>query len=359
MLIFFYFHFVFILFLQSSATSLFQQANYDLNSFLNDSTVASYGIDSFDLSLLGSDYDNYQCHHIKCEDVGSSPKSPSNLTLSIDIDHSGYQYPTQCQLKQEDNLDWQQQQYFLQTSSLLSPISPSTTSHSAPSPCPSLEYSSIKQEQQIQLPPSPPDSNGAQSPQSIHFDNYKVEQFEEQAYSVLSPNSAESPHDVKYLLNSTESIPERKQQDHQVLREFLQDTSFQRKHNLKPLALESLFGGLNQQGDIEPVISLALQHAKQEVHATCIALKISPDPQLWSQQQVQLWISSTIKQFKLEPIGESEQLFSENGQTFAMLSDEEFIRRAPQVRREFYVMKTLSIIDFIDGFRLVAYCTHN
>lgn len=311
------------MFSQANTTSLFQhQSSYDLNSFLNDNTI-SYGVDSFDLSLLGSEYafDSYQ--QPKCEDVTSA----SNLALSIEIDNCYQQYPTQSQLKQEDNHDWQQQQYYLQSSSLLSPISPAATTHSSPSPCPSLDYSNIKQEQLLFLPPSPPDSNGVPSPQSIHCDSYKVEQFDDQ-FSVLSPNCAENSIDIKYLL---ENSREQKQQDHQVLREFLQDTSFQRKHNLKPLALESLFGGLTQQGDIEPVICLALQHAKQEVQATCKALNISPDPQQWSEQQVQLWISSTVSQFKLEPIVKSELAFPEDGQSFAMLSDEEFIRRAPQV----------------------------
>ena len=322
----------FILILQSNNTSLFQhQSSYDLSLLLGDNISSSYGVDSFDLSLLGSDYafDTYQIPQIKCEDVLTSH---NNLTLSIEIDN-GYQYPNQTIVKQEDNHDWQQQQYYLQSSSLLSPISPATTIHSSPSPCPSIDYSIIKQEQ-LFLPPSPPDSNGVPSPQSIHCDNYKVEQFDEQSYAnqaVLSPNCNENSIDIKFLLDSTNNR-EQKQQDHQVLREFLQDTSFQRKHNLKPLALESLFGGLTQQGDIEPVICLALQHAKQEVQATCNALKISPDPQEWTEQQVQLWITSTIKQFKLDPIVNCELVFPENGQMFAMLGDDEFVQRVPQVR---------------------------
>jgi SAM pointed domain-containing ETS transcription factor len=306
-----------------------QQSSYDLNQFLIDNSAASYGVDNFDLSLLSSDYafDNYQATQIKLENGVDS-----NLALSIEIDNC-YQYPTQNQLKQEDNTDWQQQ-YYLHTSSLLSPISPATTAHSSPSPCPSVEYHTtiIKQEQNILLPPSPPDSNGVPSPQSAHCESFKIElqDIDEQSFSnstILSPNCAENTIDIKYLLDSREQ----KQQDHQVLREFLQDTTFQRKHNLKPLALESLFGGLTQQGDIEPVISLALQHAKQEVQATCNALNISPDPQQWSEQQVQLWISTTIKQFKLEPISKCDLLFPENGQLFAMLSDEDFTQRVPQV----------------------------
>lgn len=323
------------LFLQTNTTNLLHhQSIYDLNSFLNDSTTSSYGIDSFDLSLLGSEnsFENHQSAQIKCEEEFSP--SANHFALSIEIDNC-YQFPTQTLLKREDNnLDWHNQKNYLQSSSLLSPISPATTVHSSPSPCPSIEYSTVKQEKHILLPPSPPDSSGVSSPQSIHCENnFKLELIDEPSYlnqMVLSPSGTENSLDLKFFLESSDNRGQ-KQQDHQVLREFLQDTSFQRKNNLKPLALESLFG-LGQQGDIEPVISLALQHAKQEVQATCKFLKISPDPQQWTEEHVQLWINSTIKQFKLEPIVRSELVFPENGRLFAMMSDEEFIQRAPQVK---------------------------
>lgn len=64
--------------------------------------------------------------------------------------------------------------------------------------------------------------------------------------------------------------------DHQLLRECLQDTSFQRKNNLRPVALESLLGGWDARGDIEPVISLALEQARRDVEDTCTTLNISP-----------------------------------------------------------------------------------
>lgn len=145
-------------------------------------------------------------------------------------------------------------------------------------------------------------------------------------------NRTENSLEIKYFFESSEKH-EQKQQNYQLLRDFLQDTSFQRKNNLRPLALESIFG-LTQQinRDIEPVISLALQHAKQEVQATCKSLNISPDPQQWTAEQVQLWMKTTIKQFKLDPIERIESTFPENGQMFAMLTDEEFIQRAPRVR---------------------------
>jgi SAM pointed domain-containing ETS transcription factor len=302
-----------------------QQTSYDLNSLLNDpSATSTYGVDSFDLSLLGTDYqfDSYQ--QLKLDDVNES--TTNNLALSIEID-STFAYPSQTQMKQEDLQDWSVvQQYYLQSSSLISPISPATTIYSSPSPCPSVEYPTIKQEYPLILPPSPPDSNGVPSPQSIHCDSYKIEQFDDSYQTALSPSAGENFIDINYLLEN-----DKNKQDHQVLRGFLQDTTFQRKHNLKPLPLENLFGGLSQRGDIEPVISLALQHAKLEVQATCSALNISPNPHEWTEQQVQLWINSTITQFKLEPLAKCEMLFPENGQMLTMLSDEEFIRRAPQV----------------------------
>lgn len=312
-----------------------------MNSLLVDPTSSTYGIDSFDLSLLGSDYhqfDNYQ--QLKIDDVNAVPSDSerNNLALSIEIDsNNSYQsaYPTPLtQLKQEDPHEWKQQSssYYLNSSSLISPISPATTIYSSPSPCPIILDQVIKQENNIVLPPSPPDSNGVPSPQSIHHcENFKIEQFDDSYQTALSPSAGESFIDINYYLESANHDQKPLLQDHQVLRGFLQDTSFQRKHNLKPLPLENLFGGLSQRGDIEPVISLALQHAKQEVQATCDALNISPNPHEWTESQVQLWINSTIKQFKLEPLPKCEIIFPENGQMLAMLSDEEFIKRAPEV----------------------------
>ena len=320
-----------------------------MNSLLVDPSSSTYGIDNFDLSLLGSDYhqfDNYQ--QLRFDDINvSSDAERNNLALSIEIDNNNsYQspaYPTPItQFKQEDTLDWKQHSYYLNSTSLISPISPATTIYSSPSPCPTFDQV-IKQENHINLPPSPPDSNGVPSPQSIHHcENFKIEQFDDSYQTALSPSTGENFIDINYYLENRDQKPQ--QQDHQVLRGFLQDTSFQRKHNLKPLPLENLFGGLSQRGDIEPVISLALQHAKLEVQATCNALKISPNPHEWTESQVQLWINSTIKQFKLDSLPKCEILFPENGQMLAMLSDEEFIKRAPQVSLFWQCVMSINLI---------------
>ncbi|XP_055902697.1 DNA-binding protein D-ETS-4 isoform X2 [Eupeodes corollae] len=245
-----------------------------------------------------------------------------------------------------------------------------------PSPCPSIDakspysshqYHQIKQELHI-LPPSPPESScGAPSPHS--FADIKQEPDEafidinsllEKSLTSMrqettnvntTPNTNDSkpqivshhyphhphhPHNHhQHHLNHQESQQQSHQQqassqDNQLLREYLEDTTFQKKHNLKPLALETLIGGLGVRGDIEPVISLALEHAKREAEATCNKLQISADPQKWTPPQVHAWLRSTADQFKLPPIIDLELKFPEDGTTLSLLTEEEFVRRAPE-----------------------------
>lgn len=189
-----------------------------------------------------------------------------------------------------------------------------------PSPTPSIDYTqtqfNIKQEYMDLLPPSPPDSNCAPSPRS---DIKSEHEFD-----------TETCIDIDSLLQRSFEAFEPKKQDHQLLREYLLDTTFQRKHNLKPLELDSLFGGWGNRGDIEPVISLALEHAKKDVEQTCATLNISPDPQQWTTAQVQSWLQLTIKQFKLTSVPEMDTLFPEDGAALLNLTDEEFVKRLPQ-----------------------------
>lgn len=187
-----------------------------------------------------------------------------------------------------------------------------------PSPSPSIEYNfgsacpttTIKSEyqpSQHQLnglyPLSPPDSNGAPSPVHLHcLSDIKTEPYDIGPEPCLDINAlfanaidnlvvsnsmeqqlkkfeANSPSPIPMTINQENLNVSNDQQpkDHQLLREYLQDTTFQRKHNLKPLALESLFvGDWSTRDDIEPVISLALDHARKDVQTTCSTLKISP-----------------------------------------------------------------------------------
>lgn len=217
-----------------------------------------------------------------------------------------------------------QKQYQFYPSPLPSPPQDQYNTIYPPSPCPSIEQNltnfQIKQEFNT-LPPSPPESTGSPSP----FNEIKTE----------PDTDTETLIDINSLLEKSlgDFQPKRPPQNHQLLREYLQDTSFQKKHNLKPLALESLIGGLGARGDIEPVISLALEHAKRDAQAVCTSLKISPDPQRWTTSQVHAWIRSTIEQFKLPTIDDLEMKFPEDGAALSCLTEEEFFRRISEAGR--------------------------
>lgn len=133
-----------------------------------------------------------------------------------------------------------------------------------PSPTPSIELSTyncniIRKDQSPTnyslYPPSPPDSNGAPSPIGCQYADIKMS---------------------NQTFNGQTDLFDAPKKDYQLLREHLQDLSFQKKHNLKPLPLESLFtDDWDVQDDIEPVISLALEQARKDVEQTCLTLNIS------------------------------------------------------------------------------------
>ncbi|XP_013103637.1 DNA-binding protein D-ETS-4 isoform X2 [Stomoxys calcitrans] len=209
----------------------------------------------------------------------------------------------------------------------------------ASSPCPSIDVQTIKQEQIHILPPSPPESScdtptpqsACSSGSSSGFD-FKSEPFDSDVETFsdlkITPNKDTVP---SYNQSSADSQNSQSHQDHQVLREYLEDTSFQKRHNLKPLALDSFIGGLDEVRDnIEPVISLALEHAKREADATCARLQISQDPSDWSPKQVHAWLRSTIQQFDLPLIDNLENKFNESGAALLQLTEEEFAQRIPE-----------------------------
>lgn len=211
------------------------------------------------------------------------------------------------------------------------------------------------------FPPSPPDSHASLSPRSTircGSDNYYIKGEQTDSFDIDSFFGS-SPQNQQLLQQQhqhhQQQQHDQQQQDHQLLREFLQDTTFQRKHNLRPLALETLLmGGWDNGDDIGPVISLALEHARKDVQRTCEALRISPgwfrsiillsqfniiflqifhvtDPQQWTVENVQSWLLSTVTQFGLAVGQNLGRLFPENGAALSRLSDEDFIKRLPQV----------------------------
>ncbi|XP_026464431.1 DNA-binding protein D-ETS-4-like [Ctenocephalides felis] len=148
--------------------------------------------------------------------------------------------------------------------------------------------------------------------------------------------------------------------DHETLRGALEDTSFQRRLNLRPLSLEALwpstgkqdrdeiaqeeldgnmdflhmdldFDGLEQldvEEDLRPVLSMALEQVKKDVMATCSLLNISPDPCAWSVEQSRSWLKWTAAQFSLPAPCESN--FNEDGSALTQLPEHVFVAREPQ-----------------------------
>lgn len=244
------------------------EENFDLSLLPMDGEVplSPHSQFNIELSLSASDYIPATIFHndtpaIKTEKPNWSetlPELNTSLVQQLELGHQQLNYYSSPHCSPQSQPD----QY---------------TTIFPPSPCPSLDQStshnhhqqhqqfSIKQEYIGLFPPSPPDSNGAPSPRCDI-------KGEPDTYT----SDTETSIDIDSLLQNSFEVLEPKKQDHQLLREYLQDTSFQRKHNLKPLALESLLGGWGTRGDIEPVISLALEHAKKDVQRTCAALNISP-----------------------------------------------------------------------------------
>lgn len=287
-------------------------------------TYAVYA-DNFDLSLLSMDDDNtlrLQSQSFLSSAIDYLPSTLFNDIPTIKIEKQNW-IESASDINASTSADSTQSQQQELTTNLLQTIdqqsyqqfyaaatSPPHQTYDQPfltifppSPTPSIELTStpsppttqtnlppltinfqIKQEYIGLYPPSPPDSNGAPSPRStcdiksepdtddtaeasIDIDSLLQNSFE--AFEPINNNSSGSSN------NCSSTKQEQQQQDHQLLREYLLDTSFQRKHNLKPLELESLFGGWGSRGDIEPVISLALEHAKRDVQQTCAKLNIS------------------------------------------------------------------------------------
>ena len=107
----------------------------------------------------------------------------------------------------------------------------------------------------------------------------KIEKIQEDLIQEKLPNP---------LQREEELFSDGRKSDHQLLREVLRDTSFQRKYNLRPVDLAGLgIGFVNEMetgdcvGDltreqIEPVLSLAIQQLQKDFDNTCVALGIHP-----------------------------------------------------------------------------------
>ncbi|XP_060531265.1 DNA-binding protein D-ETS-4 [Cylas formicarius] len=254
---------------------------------------------------------------------------------------------------------------FLQTIKQESPFSNSN------SPLPSFSQFGIKEESYVlscsfSSPTSPAHSNfsGSSSPKQLNPKSEFIDLLETSGLD--KPIKQESTVDFSEILsglqntntlrqilqqkpgeNPPQTVPEAPK-DHQLLRQVLRDTSFQKRFNVKPI--EFPFNGEdikmeepdeNDQNEliisceeqiaretIEPVLNLAIEQMRKDVDNTCTTLGIALDPTKWSPADVLSWIRWTSRQFNCpEPAAENWEM---TGQELLALSEEDFTRRAPQ-----------------------------
>ncbi|XP_073967633.1 DNA-binding protein D-ETS-4-like isoform X1 [Choristoneura fumiferana] len=134
--------------------------------------------------------------------------------------------------------------------------------------------------------------------------------------------------------------------DHVLLRSALEDTSFQKRLNLRPIPLElatvkmeESSGGTGSEEtlvnpDIDRVLSMAIEQSKRDVDDTCSVLGISPDPMLWNTENVKSWVMFTLQTFNLPMV--PTEYFAMDGAALMALTEEDFVQRAPQAGSTLY-----------------------
>lgn len=155
------------------------------------------------------------------------------------------------------------------------------------------------------------------------------------------------------------------QQEHTLLKQCLQDTSFQTKYNLKPFDFGVTTGFVSEQSStklkamnrsdvkkeplsegsrqahkplkptlsdvkIEPLLDLAADQVNKEITNTCEMLSISSNPRQWSKEDVKSWLFWTVQQFSIPMSLLDLDLWNMDGQTIINFGEEEFRQRLPQ-----------------------------
>ncbi|XP_012288118.1 DNA-binding protein D-ETS-4 isoform X2 [Orussus abietinus] len=203
-----------------------------------------------------------------------------------------------------------------------SPSSSSSSSTSSASPRPAeLETSPLRELLY----------KGSQKSILEEVSTIKVERQQEEVLTVKLVNPAQREESL---------FKDGQKSDHQLLREVLRDTSFQRKYNLRPVDLGSVGTGFVEDmegnecvGDlareqIEPVLSLAIQQLQKDFDNTCVALGIHPEPRRWSAADVAAWVQWARGQLQLPSV--PLESFNVDGATLATFTEEEFCQRAPE-----------------------------
>jgi len=174
-------------------------------------------------------------------------------------------------------------------------------------------------------------------------DVVKMEPLEFLEDSLLSPASSSS-HTVTSQ-TSQQSTPD---SGNLLLKQRLQDRSFETKYNLKPFDFGGTTGFVSERSKtdvqrseqkkeegkvdvkIEPVLDLAVEQVKKDIETTCGILAISSDPKKWKETDVRCWLLWTLQQFSLPMSMLDLDLWNMTGQTMVGLSEAEFRHRLPQ-----------------------------
>jgi len=151
---------------------------------------------------------------------------------------------------------------------------------------------------------------------------------------------------------------------HPVLKQFLSDTSFQSKYNLKPFnfggvaegfvidgggskeaavacKLETVGGLQAELEDVKPVLDLAVQQVRKDIETTCEILSIPKDPRTWSSASVKSWVLWTLQQFSIPLSTVDMSAWNLSGQQMVNLSETEFVEKIPQGGETLYAQYDL------------------
>ncbi|KAJ8678517.1 hypothetical protein QAD02_014304 [Eretmocerus hayati] len=187
-------------------------------------------------------------------------------------------------------------------------------------------------------------SSSSNSSSASSFLDYEKSTLRELLFNKCPPkNTIDRTNVIIKIESPSESIEDRcrDKEDHQLLREVLRDTSFQRKYNLKPIDLVEVGAGYVEdmvesgscveelaREQIEPVLSLAIKQLQRDFDNTCVALDIHPEPHRWSAANVAAWLQWARKQLQLPSV--PLESFDVDGATLTSFTEEDFYQRAPQ-----------------------------
>jgi len=346
----------------------------------------NFAADSFDLSLLPTDSEVpysptnlQQLMSLYCDPTGSPPPMFPEFLDDLQVlktmsqqhkSNSPEQFAYQQHPVKDEPLYILHQGYppLSQPSQPSSPAgstaSSSYTNNPSPyqqCPSPSSTHAIIKHEQTIDLQEILQESRLLQESLGNGRTVAKKEPPKIAPECAVASNAA-AGQSTSLIMAPEKPSPEKKPGDHQLLREVLRDMSFQRKYNLKPfdfdgLAASGFLAGTDtrvkieteeagtscsvakgEEGsalmNIEPVLSLAIEHIREDINNTCNVLGIASDLAQWTVDDVKAWLLWTLRQYNLPMI--HMEYFNMDGVALSALSEEEFQKRAPECGSTLY-----------------------